>query len=407
MAQTANIQTIEVKKDSKTYDKVPKIQQLEDFINERYDLRINVITNQLESKPKGSNDPYTIFNDSDLRVQLYKKNIGRFDGELKALLGSDYVERYDPFLEYFEGLPKWGGQVDYITELANYCQTDNQEWFLAMFKKHLVRIAGQATNQIPFNKQCLTLVSNQNDGKTSFLDFLVPDSLKDYCRKGFDFHSGKEGKISLVQNILINLDELAQFTKTDLNNEFKAVLSETSVKFRPLYQPNEQTVQRRASFVASTNNCDFLTDETGNVRWLPFVVKEINHDNGGANGYNKNIIIDLVWAQAYTLLKDGYHYDLRKQEIEIQEKHNKQFIKVSFQMELIQRYFVPSDKDNPQAEFMQSSQIAEFIKKLTTININANILGKDIKRLGFENVTKRVKETEKSMPIKGYWVLKI
>ncbi len=403
MEQLAKNQTTEANNDSKSYIKTPKIKQLQDFIDEHYDLRINVITNQLESKPKGSNEPYSIFQDSDLRVQLYQKGIGRFDGELKALLGSKYVERYDPFLEYFEGLPKWGGKIDYIAELANYCQTDNQEWFIIMFKKHLVRIAGQATNQIPFNKQCLTLVGKQNDGKTSFLDFLVPDSLKDYYRKGFDFHSGKEGKISLVQNILINLDELAQFAKNDLNNEFKAVLSETSVKFRPLYQPNEQTVQRRASFVASTNNCDFLTDETGNVRWLPFVVKEINHDNGGANGYNKNIIIDLVWAQAYTLLKDGYHYDLRKQEIEIQEKHNKQFIKVSFLMELIQRYFVPSDKENPQAVFMQSSQIAEYLRPLTSININVISIGKEIQRLGF----KRVQHRAKIDPVYGFFVLKI
>ncbi len=403
MTQLSKNQTIKSKNDNKSYDKKPKIKQLQDFINDRYELRINVITNQLESKPKGSNEPYSIFQDSDLWVQIYEKGIGKFDGELKALFGSKFIPRYDPFLEYFEQLPKWGGQIDYIAELANYCQTDNQEWFVAMFKKHLVRIAGQATNQIPFNKQCLTLVGRQNDGKTSFLDFLVPDSLKDYYRKGFDFHSGKEGKISLVQNFLINLDELAQFAKNDLNNEFKAVLSETAVKFRPLYQPNEQTAQRRASFVASTNQIDFLTDETGNVRWLPFVVKEIRHDNGGANGYNKNVLIDLVWAQAYTLLKDGYTYDLRKQEIEIQEKHNKAFIKVSFLMELIQRYFEPSDKESTGSEFMQSSQIAEYLRPQTSINVNVIAIGREIQRLGFKRVQHRVK----SDPIYGFFVKKI
>src|SRR5690606_11930413 len=136
----------------------------------------------------------------------------------------------------------------------------------------------------------------------------------------------KEGLFSLTQNFLINLDELASFEKKELNNEFKSVLSESMVRYTPKFANQETTVLRRASFLASTNVMEFLTDETGNVRWVPFVVNSINHDFGGKNGYAANVDINKVWAQAYSLLKSGFDHQLTPLEITQQEIYNKQFM---------------------------------------------------------------------------------
>ena len=272
-----------------------------------------------------------------------------------------------------------------------------------MFRKHLIRMVGQALNTIPFNKHCLTLVGKQNDGKTSFFNFLVPPALKNYYKDTFDFNGSKDGKFSLVQNFLINLDELAQFEKKDLNKEFKSVLTTSIVKFRLLFQNVETPHNRSASFVATTNEHEFLTDETGNVRWIPFVVRSINHDAGGANGYNQNIDINRVWAQAYSLMKNGETGELKKDEVQNLELMNKRFMRISPEMDVLVRFLKPSSRHDPEAEFMQPTQIIEYLKTETTLKMYDSQVGRALKALSFERVQYRTDYG----PRYGYFVNKV
>ena len=292
---------------------------------------------------------------------------------------------------------------DYIQQLSEFVVIEDKKWWEIMFKKHLVRMVAQGILHIPFNKQCLTLVGKQNDGKTSFLEFLLPKQLQKYYKKGFDFRGNKDGKISLCQNFIINLDELASFEKKELNNDFKTILTESVVKFRPLFGKSEITHYRRANFVASTNQYEFLTDETGNVRWLPFVVKDIIHDNGNEKGYGANVNIDLVWSQAYHLLLSGeFEYNMNKADIQMQEKINQRFMRVSSEMELIQRNFKPSDDKVPNAEFLTTTDILHKLKISTSIQINSVQLGKALKILKFQESKKYNKDYGYS--IKGYYI---
>lgn len=349
----------------------PRILEIQEFLNSRYELRINCVTQKIESRLAGTNDYFSPIDENNLIYELYEYGFTKFKDELKALLGSSRIQRFDPFKHYFEKLPAWKEtDPDYIEELASYVETDNPDWWKHMFKMHLVRCVAQATGESGFNKQCLTLVGKQNDGKTRFLDFLIPPALKEYARKGFDFGK-KEGLIALVQNFIINLDELASFEKKELNNEFKSVLSESTIRYTPKFANYEATFQRRASFVASTNQVEFLTDETGNVRWLPFIVNSINHDNGGSNGYAK-LDINKIWAQAYALFKSGFNHQLSKSEIQQQEIINKNFIKVSDEVDIISRYMKPSHKGDMNAEFKTPTQIREYLNGKTSIKLYTN-----------------------------------
>lgn len=373
----------------------PIIKRIQEFLFSKYEYRVNIVSNQLERKKK-ANVEWELVNMADIEFDLFTANFKGFKDPLKALLGSKLIPKYDPFATYFEGLPTWDtAQPDYIDQLADFVCTDDQRWWRWMFKKWLVRAVGQAVGKIQFNKQCLTLVGKQNDGKTTFLDFLIPDGLKLYAKKGFDFGS-KEGKFSLIQNFFINLDELASFDKKELNNEFKSVLSESTVKFRLLFQNIETPFQRRASFVASTNQYEFLTDETGNVRWLPFVVKNIQHDTGGPNGYAAVVTIDKVWAQAIALLKDpNFNCNMTPDEINQQDLLNRRFLKTSTEMEVISKHFVSSEKEDSEATFYTASDIEEYLKGKMTLRLYRNQIGKAMQIMGF------VQETNYS-PQKGY-----
>lgn len=378
----------------------PRILEIEEFLNSRYELRINSVTQKIEHRLAGTSTHFGRIDENNLIYELYEHGFNKFKDELKALLGSSRIQRFDPFKHYFEGLPAWKEtDPDYIEELASYVETENPDWWKHMFKMHLVRCVAQAIGESGFNKQCLTLVGKQNDGKTSFLDFLVPPALKEYARKGFDFGK-KEGLIALVQNFIINLDELASFAKKELNNEFKSVLSESTIRYTPKFANYEATFQRRASFVASTNQREFLTDETGNVRWLPFIVNSINHDNGGPNGYTK-LNINKVWAQAYFLLKSGFNHQLSKLEVEQQELVNKNFIKPTDEMDVISRHLKPSRKGDINAEFKSATQIAEYLNGKTSIRMNSIKVGVALHALKYEKVSDR---NDNKMSVRGYYI---
>lgn len=380
----------------------PIIYRIKDYLFYEYDYRINIVSNYLQRKKKKTEEWESI-QMNDIEVELYECGMKGFKDPLKALFGSKAITQFDPFKAYFESLQPWHeNEEDYIKSFVSFVKTDNDEWFEIMFKKWLVRCAGQATGKIPFNKQCLTLVGKQNDGKTTFLDYLIPFDLKDYAKKGFDFGS-KEGKFSLVQNFFVNLDELAAFDKKELNNEFKTVLSESIVKYRPLFQNTEVPFQRRASFVASTNHFEFLTDETGNVRWLPFIIHKINHDNGGANGYT-SVDINKVWAQAYYLLNDpNFKNEMTPSEITTQENFNRRFLKTTTEMEVIDKYFLQGSKDDFNSRFYTASDIEEHLRGKITIRLHRTQIGKALQVLGIRQESNY--DSEKGYSCKGYFLI--
>ncbi|GAB3027508.1 VapE domain-containing protein [Spirosoma pulveris] len=380
----------------------PIIQRIQKFLFDKHEYRVNIVSNQLERKNKATSE-LELVNMADIEYELFNANFKAFKDPLKSIFGSKLIPKYDPFATYFEGLPKWDdSQPDYIDQLADFVQTDDRQWWKQMFKKWIVRAVGQAVGKIPFNKQCLTLVGKQNDGKTTFLDFLIPDGLKGYAKKGFDFGS-KEGKFSLIQNFFINLDELASFDKRELNNEFKSVLSESTVKFRLLFQNIETPFARRASFVASTNQFEFLTDETGNVRWLPFVVKNINHDAGGPKGYAAVIDIDRVWAQAQTLLNDPtFNCNMTPDEIGHQELLNRRFLRTTTEMEVIGKYYLSGEKGDVESNFYTASDIEEYLRGKVSLRLHRTQIGKAMQVMNFAQETNY--NPKKGYSEKGYFL---
>jgi predicted P-loop ATPase len=396
----------EIKIPTEAPEEKAKIDRMLSFLNGKYDFRINVVTDAVEWRKKREQQDFSICNLNNLTYQLLSARFTKVKEELNVIFACDnLIERYDPFTEYFSKLPPWNfNDPDYISQLASYVVTDHQSWWEYMFKKHLVRCVSQATGGSGFNKQCLTLVGKQNDGKTRFFDFLAPEPLQGYIKKGFTFGS-KEGLFSLTQNFLINLDELASFEKKELNNEFKSVLSESLVRYTPKFANQETTVLRRASFVASTNQNEFLTDETGNVRWIPFVVHSINHDFGGSKGYGANVDINKVWAQAYALLKCGFDHQLTPIEIEQQELYNKKFMKVSDEMDVLLRFLRPGRKEDFEAEFMTATQIGEYLRMKSSTRLYPNNLGRAIKAAGF--IAETDYDKAKRFSVKGYHVIKL
>ena len=129
----------------------------------------------------------------------------------------------------------------------------------------------------------------------------------------------------------------------------------------------------------------------------------INHDNGGKNGYCQ-MDINKVWAQAYTLLREGYKCELTHDEISQTELLNRRFIRVTAEMELITRYFKSSPKDSVQSYFHTPTTLEKNFRekgfKVTHIQ-----LGKALKMLGFQQEQKY--NVELRYQERGYYLQEI
>lgn len=381
------------------YGEKPKITKIRERVFNNYDIRLNTIAIELEYRRKGSKN-WMQLNENDLIVELLEAKFKGVEGPLMALLRSSYIPKYDPITDYFSNLPEWDNtQPDYIHELGTYVDSKDNDWFQLQFKKMLVRLVACAINLIPFNKHAFTFVGKQNDGKTTFIRFLCPPPLKNYFKENLDIHN-KDGRLALCQNVIINLDELATFSKFDINKT-KAFFTIDKIKERLPYDRKSSTFQRRASFFASTNSSEFLTDETGNVRWLIFEIRNINHDNGGAKGYVKNVDINKVYAQAYSLLRNGFDFKLSKDDIFKSEKNNKQFQVINIEQELIQDIFMPGENIKD-CNFVTHGDIHSILTDRTKAKITSYKIGKAMKMHGFNQAQQYWKKVKSQR--KGYYV---
>lgn len=282
------------------------------------------------------------------------------------------IPAYNPFVAYFNGLPLVPkGVTTHIDALANFVKIDGgieeQKRWVTNFKKSLVRTVKCALVDNYFNKQCLVLFSDdQSRGKTSFSRALCPQKLKRYFYEEMINPSDKDSLVTIGNNFLILLDELASFTRTDIN-QLKAVLSKSGVKVRLPYAKRPINFPRRASFFATTNRTDFLVDKE-NVRWVVFNVKEIDFSYGNPLTGDMNIDIDLVWAEAFGLMQDkNFMAELTKEDLELNETNNDLYSAGSIEKELIQQYFlptVPEDRDKSGFYSLQPMRVLELLLKL-------------------------------------------
>lgn len=347
--------------------------QAEDYLCSKYNFRFNSIKHVFEFSLV-DDFQYKEINENSLFVELNKSGIKISLNNLKALLKSDFCPRYNPIQYYFENLKEWNdNEPDYITKLASFVKCEDQEAFNINFKKWLVRAVKCSMIDGYFNKQALILVHPEhNSGKTTFMRFLCPPALSDYIAENINPEQ-KDSLIALATNFIINLDELKQLSRSDINI-VKSWISLDKVNVRLPYESRAAVVQRVCSFVGSTNMGEFLQDETGSVRWLCFKIKSINHDYNNTITGKKEVNIDDVWSQAYSLFKSGFMAELTQEEVKQNEERNAQFNQLGPEMEMLPNFVEASD--SLKGDFMTSTEIHNYMQTWTVIKLNSIMVGR-------------------------------
>ena len=379
-------QTEEISKPQKS--RTNKFHLVRDYLLEHFDIRHNSVSTEFEYKEKYKSE-YKPMNESNIFIQMSLDGLNFSLNNLLAFLKSDMIPRYNPFSQYFDSLHPWDGVTDYIQQLSSFVilKPEVRSRFNNHFKKWLVRVVKCALVDTYFNKQAFILVHDkQNSGKSTFCRFLCPPQLSNYIAENLSID--KDSRILLTTNLLINLDELSTLSKFEIN-ALKSLFSKDKINDRLPYDRKNSIIPRRASFIGSTNQTEFLNDESGSVRWLCFVIESIDWS------YSEKVNINNVWSQAYHLFKTNFPCDLTPDEIKENEENNRQFQITTPEIELIHKFLAPATKETSDC-FMTATDILMYIADMSfgKVKLNTNNIGKALKVLSFAR--------EKKYPEKNY-----
>ncbi|MCF2516036.1 virulence-associated E family protein [Dyadobacter sp. CY351] len=388
-----------------------KVNAIRKTLRSLYEFRYNIVTKETECRDLKGDKFHTVDDRLKADIRLDLQDIAGetgFKGILDDLLNSSrFAIDFNPFEDYFENLDTWQpGDRDYIDELCSYIivkDKSKQHWFNRMLRKHLIRTVACALRRIEFNKQCFVLLGGQNAGKSYFIRFLCPPVLE---KQGYYKENPpldhKDSNLALSQNFIINIDELRDLNKADAN-KIKSLFSQADAKVRPHYGTKDVVQIRRASFFGTTNDKEFLSDPTGNVRWIITEIDTINHDNGGSLGYKQNVDIDNVWSQVYALVKAGEKGELTKDEMDQVERHNKDFQKSTPETDLIQKYFEPSDPTDRGALVVTPTDIESALSDIVSgkVRLTNVSIGRALTSLGYKKYSTRLNS---NYPVSKYFI---
>jgi len=366
---------------------VPLIIKVQKYLNKKWTFRYNEVLGRTEFQfINNGNMGYIILTDYDLNsihLELSENDYNINIDALRKLLKSKYVKRYNPFNDYFNNLPKWDGETDYIDMLASTVNTTDNEFFKTIFKKWMVAMVASLVEDKLINHTFLIFTGGQGIGKTTWINNLVPEELREYYYAGAINPSNSDSKIQLAENMLINVDELQGMSSKGLE-DLKALVTVRDIKVRRPYASIHESLPHRASFAGSVNSTNFLSDTTGNRRFLCFEVNEIHYEHG--------ISIDNVFSQALYLFKNGFRFYLNKEEIEQLNVHNEAFVKHSLIEEALIKWLEPCEENDNEATFGSATEIltvlAVFEEKLKVDDSNLQKLGKALRKYGFKRIKK-------------------
>lgn len=183
------------------------------------------------------------------------------------------------------------------------------------------------------NHEIFVLIGPQGSYKTTWLNKLLPPALQRYFYiKSNNNRITKDDMFSLAEFVFICMEEIDELGASELN-QIKAMTTQKVVNERMAYAHYKEHRAHIASLCGTTNNVQFLTDLTGNRRWLPFEISSID------NPYTHPVDYEGVYSQAYALWKGGMRYWFEDEEIKLVNLHNRNFEVPSMERELIQAYY--------------------------------------------------------------------
>ncbi len=386
-------------KETRGDTKTASVEEIKSFLDGHVKLRMNEITSRVEFL----SDVWQPINDRIVNSLWSQMSaVTRVNvQDLYRVIESDYVSIFNPFTEYLSRLESVESvksvfetktsvvsvssvfEKDYIRELASTVRVKGGEeeqmlWYRYL-KKWLVGMIASWLSDEVVNNVILVLIGEQGAFKTTWFNYLLPPELKQYFyTKTNANRMTKDDLLTLAQYALVCCEELDTMRPAELN-QLKAAVTMPSIDERAAYAHYHEHRKHIASFCGTGNNTQFLSDPTGNRRWLPFEVESIISPREHPFHY------EGIYAQALALYKSGFQFWFTKEEIQELNRHNKQFETPHLEQELVDLYF-RKPLGSEMGEFVSVARALQLVsngisQKLSSVNV-----GKAFCDLGFKRV---------------------
>lgn len=301
-------------------DKKSRLERMKEYLERHYDFRYNLVRDQVEFRPRGGEGgafaTMRIRDLNSLYMKLLMADIPCTQALVKAMIESDYVASFHPFISYFHSLNPWDGVTDYIGQLADTIDTDDPAFLRDALKRWLVGLVACAVSDQEENQLLLLLYSKQGKGKSRFIRNLLPRELGEYYRNGMINPDNKDHMLMLSNCLIINLEEFDGVSANRLA-DLKRVIAQDRVTERKVFDFQSHSFVRRASFAASTNNAHCLQEIGENRRILFIAVNNIR--------YRYQVDHAGLYAQALALYREGFQYWYEGEEIERLNARNEHY----------------------------------------------------------------------------------
>lgn len=371
-----------------------KLERLERSLKELADYRYNLVTRCAEIQYPRSE--WQRLDDFELNtlVRKLKQNGVTYASRsgVAVLLESNFSEEVNPIEEYFDKLPTFQGDpigemaatVTLVSDNDNDNSKQARETFELFFKKWLVgAVANVYETDRCANQLCLIMAGAQGIFKSTWIRNLCPTALKSYYIEGGLDPDNKDSMLATTNNFIFNLDDYFAGLTAKKINEFKGLLTKNTVKVRRSYARYDEELPKICSFIASSNEAQFLHDPTGSRRFLPFEVENIDIDGA------QTISIDDLWSQARALYRSGFVYWLTAEEQQRLTEYNSQFEVQSSEYELLVTHFKPPVGEEQADALLTNAEIMGYLRQDHTLKLSVRKLGEALKKAGFIRTQKR------------------
>ncbi len=334
-------------------------------IREHYALRFNLMKDYIEYYPleEGVEPKFTLLedkNENSIWTELCESGMTCTASNVHNVLYSRFSPDYNPLEEYFNHLPQWDG-TDYVKQLASLVKTNDDEFWLYSLHVWLRAMVACALDPKVTNQGVLVFTGAQNIGKTRFFNRLLPPELDDYRSSGYINPKNKDDLAKLFSCMMVNLDEFEGLSGKELAL-MKETITRDSILYRSVYGRNMVTKPRRCSFTATTNQTEFLYDQTGNRRFIVFTVTAVDNDT------------EIPYAQLYAQVKHelsqpGCQLFFTDDDVKHINRQNEEYQQYTIEEEAFLTNF-RKPEENDKISYLTCGQICEIIHARNGLNIS-------------------------------------
>lgn len=266
---------------------------------------------------------WTNTDDSNLKCYMEDKyDLSNSEKILEGLTIVTNKNKFNPVVDFLEGL-EWDGESHIENLLPDFLGVEKSEYSIECMRIFMLGAIARAYYPGTKFDYMIVLTGKQGVGKSTFFRLLACGT--DWYSDNFNTVEGDKAAEKLRGMWIVELAELLAVKRAQAVESMKAFITSTADTYRAPYARRTECRPRQCVFAGTTNNNHFLTDKTGNRRYLPLAVNKEKVKKSLFDG-TAEAEFKQAWAEALVIFKKGEYslvlpYHLQDQAEQAQEAY--------------------------------------------------------------------------------------